>query len=281
GPWFFILEPGWSAAISVVKEIVEDRSLLDRPRSPASLSIARWARRNRYDLALIALASAVFVACMVSPPSIMDDVDGAHAQLARNMLNSGDWVIPRLDGVAYVEKAPLPYWLIALSYGAFGVHDWATRFPFALGAILLCWITAAYGRWAFAGETEVRALMRGSNPVNRAGFYAGVVLATCIGLFLFTRISLPDAMVALCATVAFWSFQRALDEDQVEAPPRRWAALLAVALGVGVMLKGLIAIVVPAGGALVYLLATRQFFRRETWRRLHLFSGALIFLVIA
>jgi hypothetical protein len=211
----------------------------------------------------------------------MDDVDGAHAQLARNMLKSGDWVIPRLDGVAYVEKAPLPYWLIAISYKVFGIHDWAARFPFALGVVLLCWITATYGRWAFAAETEVRALMRGSDPVNRAGFFAGIILATCIGLFLFTRISMPDAMVALCATVAFWSFQRVLDEDQVEAHPRRWAALLAAALGVGVMLKGLIAIVVPAGGAVVYLLVTRQFFRRETWRRLHLFSGALIFLLIA
>jgi 4-amino-4-deoxy-L-arabinose transferase-like glycosyltransferase len=57
---------------------------------------------------------------MISPPSLMDDVDAVQAQIARNMLASGDWVTARLDGVPYLEKAPLIYWLIALSYKIFG-----------------------------------------------------------------------------------------------------------------------------------------------------------------
>jgi 4-amino-4-deoxy-L-arabinose transferase-like glycosyltransferase len=211
----------------------------------------------------------------------MDDVDASHAQLARNMIRSGDWVIPRLDGVVYVEKAPLPYWMIAVSYLVFGVHDWAARIPFALAAVLLCWVTARYGRWAFeSGGTMVATPGSGDSASSRAGFYAGLVLATCVGLFLFTRISLPDVMVALCVCLAFWSFQRVLDEG-AEPHPRRWAALLAGSLGVGVMLKGLIALVVPLGGALAYLAITRQLFQRETWRRLHLISGSVIFLAIA
>ena len=71
---------------------------------------------------------------MISPPSLMDDVDAVQAQIARNMLTSGDWVTARLDGVAYLEKAPLIYWLIAVCYKIFGVHDWAARIPVVLSA---------------------------------------------------------------------------------------------------------------------------------------------------
>jgi len=194
----------------------------------------------------------------------MDDVDAVQAQIARNMLASGDWVIARLDGVPYLEKSPLIYWLIAASYRIFGVHDWAARIPVALTAILLAWVVWRYGRWAF-GTT--------------AGFYTGIVLATCVGLFLFTRIQIPDVILTLCVCTAFWAFQRALDED--EQHPRLWAALLAASLGAGVMLKGLIAVVAPVGGVLLYLTATRQLFSRAIWKRLHVFTGALIVLVIA
>jgi len=218
------------------------------------------------DLAVIAVATIVFIGCVVSPPGLMDDVDAAHGQLARNMLKTGDWIIPQLNGVAYMEKAPLPYWLIAVSYSIFGVYDWAARLPFAFGSVLLCWVTFRYGRWAFSEE---------------AGTYAGLALATSVGLFLFTRILITDVLLTLCVTVCFWSFQRAMDDDGSESHPRRWAALMAASMGVGVMLKGLIALVIPVGGLALYLLFTRQLFQRETWKRLHPLSGLLIFLLIA
>ena len=82
---------------------------------------------------LIALfAAAVYLGCIVSPPSLMDDVDAVQAQIAANMLSSGDWVTARLDGVVYLEKAPLFYWIIALFYKVFGVADWVARLPIAL-----------------------------------------------------------------------------------------------------------------------------------------------------
>ena len=129
----------------------------------------------------------------------MDDVDAVQAQIARNMLSSGDWVTARLDGVLYLEKAPLIYWLIAVSYKLFGVYDWAARIPVALSAMGLCWLTAAFGKWAFG---------------KRAGFYAGLCMATCIGLFLFTRILIPDVMLTLTIALALWALLRALDEDE-------------------------------------------------------------------
>ena len=230
--------------------------------APARIYLPQW----RYELALLAVVAVIFLACIVSPPALMDDVDAVHAQISRNMVRSGDWVIMHLDGVPYVEKAPLLYWLISICYLVFGVHDWVARIPIALSAILLCWTTARYGAWAFG---------------RRAGFYAGLVLATCIGLFLFTRILIPDVMLTLTICFSFFAFQRALNEDGEDLHPRRWAAALAASLALGVLLKGLIALVVPIGGALVYLALTRQLFMRRTWQRLHPVSGALLFLLIA
>jgi len=194
----------------------------------------------------------------------MDDVDAVQAQIARNMLVSGDWVTARLDGVMYLEKAPLIYWIIAVSYRFLGVHDWVARIPIALSAILLCWLTARFGAWAFG---------------HRAGFYAGLSLATCVGLFLFTRILIPDVMLTLTVTLAMWAFLRVLEQD--EPRPRAWALLLAASLGVGLLLKGLIAVVLPAGGALVYLFVTHQLFSARAWQRLRPLSGLAVLLLIA
>src|SRR3954447_9338613 len=92
----------------------------------------------RYQLIVAAVAAVIFFGCIISPPSLMDDVDAVQAQIARNMLQSGDWVTARLDGVAYLEKSPLKYWMIAVSFMVFGPHDWAARLPVALSTVLLC-----------------------------------------------------------------------------------------------------------------------------------------------
>jgi hypothetical protein len=194
----------------------------------------------------------------------MDDVDAVQAQIARNMLTSGDWVTARLDGVVYLEKAPLVYWAIAVSYMIFGVHDWAARIPIALSAVALCWLTMAFGAWAFG---------------KRAAFYAGLCMATCIGLFLFTRVLIPDVMLTFTVALAMWAFLRALDEEELH--PRFWAFVLAVNLGLGLLLKSLIGVLFPLAAGAIYLGITRQLFSAATWRRLRPFSGLLIVVLIA
>ena len=221
-------------------------------------------KRSHLYLVVLVVAAIVYLGTVISPPSLMDDVDAVQAQIARNMLTSGDWVTARIDGLIYLEKPPLVYWATAASYRIFGVHDWSARLPIALSAIALCWLTAAFGMWAFG---------------KRAGFYAGVCLATCVGLFLFTRILIPDVMQTLTIALAMWAFLRAIDED--EAHPRFWAAVLAASMGIGLLLKSLIAVVFPVGTGLIYLLCTRQLFSLRVWKRLHPFSGALIAMVIA
>ncbi len=223
------------------------------------------AAKNGYIyLGVLLVAAAVYLGSIVSPPSLMDDVDAVQAQIARNMLSSGDWVTARLDGVVYLEKSPLVYWLIAASYAVFGVHDWAARIPIALSAMALCWVTAAFGVWAFG---------------KRAGAYAGLAMATCVGLFLFTRILIPDVILTLTITLALWAFLRALEPE--EPHPRFWAMVMAASLGLGLLLKSLIGIVFPIAAAILYLYFTHQLFSASTWRRLHPWSGALLGLSIA
>src|ERR1700738_1662494 len=194
----------------------------------------------------------------------MDDVDAVQAQIARNMLSSGDWVTARLDGVMYLEKSPLHYWINAAFYELLGISDWAARVPYALSAVALALLTSAFGIWAFG---------------KKAGFYAGLCIATCTGLFLFTRILIPDVMLTFTVALAMWAFLRALDPQ--ETHPRLWAMTLAVSLGLGLLLKSLVAIVFPVFTAVLERAVSRQLFFRKTWKRLHPISGALIVLLVA
>ena len=233
------------------------------PRDPNSKSVFRifWT-----DWIVLLAASLVFLISIGSPPQLMDyDVDAVQAQAARkHALASGDWVTARLDGVAYLEKSPLNYWMIAVAYRIFGVHDWAARLPHALAVVLLCWITYRFGRWAF-GEA--------------AGLYAGVALSTSVGLFLFTRILIPDATLTLTITGAIWAWLRLLEPDTESWLP--WSFLLGLCLGAGLLLKGLIAAVFPVMAALAYMAVTRSLFSRTAWRRLHLWLAIAVALAIA
>lgn len=202
---------------------------------------------------LLVLGAVLFLGTSFSPPSLMDDADAVDAQIARNMLDSGDWVSARVNGVLYLEKSPLHYWLMAASYSVFGVHDWAARLPNAFGCIALMWMTALLGSWGFG---------------RRAGFYSGLSVGACIGMFLFTRILIPDALLTLAICCAMYCFLRAVEEKEY-----RWAWGFWAALGVGLLLKGLLAVLVPVGTGAIYLLITRQFFVRETWRSLRPITG--------
>jgi 4-amino-4-deoxy-L-arabinose transferase-like glycosyltransferase len=215
-------------------------------------------------LAVGVIAASIYLGCIVSPPSLMDDVDAVQAQIAKTMLLSGDWVTARLDGVLYLEKAPLIYWTIAACYKVLGISDSVARLPVALSSVALALLTAAFGVWAFG---------------KRAGLYAGLCMGTCVGLFLFTRIQIPDVMLTFTIALSMWAFLRALDPE--EAHPRLWAAILAAGLGTGLLLKSLVGVVFPVAAAVIYLFVTRQFFLLRTWQRLRPISGFFIALLIA
>jgi 4-amino-4-deoxy-L-arabinose transferase-like glycosyltransferase len=244
----------------VVDEKVEHPAPAACHNNPVGFRNRSWS----LYLALLLIAGSVYLSGTISPPSLQDDVDAVQAQISRTMLVSGDWVTARLDGVAYLEKPPLIYWLMAGSYKIFGVHDWAARLPIALFCIGLCLLTAAFGVWAFG---------------RRSGFYAGVVMATCVGLYLFTRVLIPDVILTFTITLAMWALLRITDD--AETRPRLWAFLLAASLGVGLLLKSLIGVLFPIAAGVIYLFLTKQLFERRTWKRLHPFSGLLVILLIA
>jgi 4-amino-4-deoxy-L-arabinose transferase-like glycosyltransferase len=252
---------GFNDPVSVDEKMADSVDVLVDSKSTRAHGQRSW---HTYLAILLLLAAAVHLLSILSPPSLMDDVDAEQAQNARNMLTSGDWITSHLDGVIYLEKAPLIYWVMAVSYKVFGLYDWAARIPIALSSIALVWLTAVFGKWAFG---------------KLAGFYAGICMATCVGLFLFTRILIPDVMLTFTIALAMWAFLRVLDDD--EPHPRAWAYLLAASLGVGLLLKSLVALVFPIGTAVVYLVCTRQLFSAKTWKRFHPLAGTAILLLIA
>jgi 4-amino-4-deoxy-L-arabinose transferase-like glycosyltransferase len=216
----------------------------------------------RNQLLLVLVAALTFLGGCISPPHLQDDVDGTQGQIARTMLETGDWVTARLAGVVYFEKAPLKYWITAIFYSIFGVHDWVARLPAALAVIALCLLVYRMCLWA--GN-------------ERAGLYAGLALGTSIGLFLFTRIVIPDAILTLAIMLGVWSFLHTVEDDR---PNPGWTYLFYVSLAAGVLLKGLIGIVFPVGISFLYLLVRRQLLKREIWKRLRVVRGVLLLLIL-
>jgi len=208
---------------------------------------------------LIGLWLAIYVASMFTPP-LLDDVDTVHAEAAREMLLRHDWVTLYTNGFRYLEKAPLMYWELAISYKLFGISDWSTRLPLILGVLALVLVTYALGRFAF-GE--------------RGGFYAGLALVTSVGTFIFTRFLIPDVLVALWLTLGYYFFLRSLEESP-PSPRTCWGFAATCALNV--LTKGLIGLVFPAGAIGLYLLLTGNL--RHIWK-LRLVSSTVIFLVLA
>jgi 4-amino-4-deoxy-L-arabinose transferase-like glycosyltransferase len=210
-------------------------------------------------LALIALWAIIYMAGL-SRPALLDDADTVHAEAAKEMVQRHDWVTLYANGVRYLEKAPLMYWGVATSYTIFGVSEWSTRLPLMLGVLAMILSTYGLGRWALGSE---------------GGFDSGLVLATALGPFLFTRFLIPDVAVGLWLTLTFWLFLVSLEQDK----PALWTCWgLGAVCALNVLTKGLIGLVFPAGAIGLYLLLTgnlRHFFK------LRLVSSALVFLAVA
>jgi 4-amino-4-deoxy-L-arabinose transferase-like glycosyltransferase len=207
---------------------------------------------------MLALWAVIFAGSIAAPP-LLDDADATHAQAAQAMLRTGDWVTLHVDGIRYLEKAPLPYWIAAVSLRAFGNNAVAIHLPLALAVLGLALLSYAWARRAF-GE--------------RAGLYAGVFLLTSAGVFLFTRMFIPEALLSLLLGFALYAMLRALEP----AASSRWAYALWVALALAVLTKGFVALVFFFGAALVFLIWSGQ---ARRWRDLVPFGAVMLGLAIA
>ena len=224
--------------------VIQDR------RAPQPMSSIWW-------WAVILLFGIIYLGAAFTP-ALQDDADSTHAEAAREMLVSGDYVTLHVNGVRYLEKAPLIYWMVAFSYRIFGVNEFAVRFPTVVAMFLLVLLAMHWGKHAF-GE--------------RAGVYAGLFVTTAAGYFLFTRILIPEAILSLLIAACFYFFLTALDSSE----PWRWYGGYAC-LALAVLTKGLVALVFVGITSVAYMLVTGQWRR---WREFRLGTGLLLFLVVA
>jgi 4-amino-4-deoxy-L-arabinose transferase-like glycosyltransferase len=229
---------------------------LSRSSSSASRIFTDW---RIALLILVALWLVIYVVGISWPP-LLDDVDTVHAEAAREMLQRHDWVTLYTNGFRYLEKAPLMYWGLAVSYSMFGISNWSTRLPLVLGVLALVLATWRLGRYAYGA---------------RGGFYAGLALVSSLGLFMFTRFLIPEVLVALWLTLGYQLFLQSLEQER-PSPMLCWSFAAISALNV--LTKGLIGLVFPIGAIGLFLLFTGNL---KHILRLRLISSSLVFLVIA
>jgi 4-amino-4-deoxy-L-arabinose transferase-like glycosyltransferase len=220
--------------------------------------------RNR--IILIALWFFFYASFTLMTPPLLDDADSVHSEVAREMLVRHDWVTLYANGIRYLEKAPLLYWSMAASFKIFGVHTASARLPLALAVLALAMAMESFARRAFQS--------------SRAGLYAALILLSSFGIFIFSRITIPDVMVCLWLTLALYCYW--LTEQQ-DSPARLLCWGFAACCALNVLTKGLIGIVFPVLIVGAHLLLTRRSVRGTLHRVWQLFpiSSALVFLAIA
>jgi 4-amino-4-deoxy-L-arabinose transferase-like glycosyltransferase len=201
----------------------------------------RW---RTSSIALILSAWAILQLGGLFTPGLLDDVDSIYIQVAREMLQRHDFVTPTIDGIRFFDKPPLMYWMAAGSMHLFGVHDWAARLPLALGVLALLLAVYALGIRFYptpaslpatqnqfppsaqdSGAPHLASEMWGTTnvreiPNDRAGLYAALALATCIGPYLYTRFYIPDILIALWMTLAVHLFLIARDRIHASHPAK-------------------------------------------------------------
>ncbi|HYL47317.1 MAG TPA: glycosyltransferase family 39 protein [Candidatus Limnocylindrales bacterium] len=193
-------------------------------------------------------------------PGLLDDADSVHAEAAREIVLRHDWVTLHINGMRYLEKAPLMYWGVAASFRAFGVSEWAARLPLVLGVLALMGCMYLFGR-RFFGE--------------KAGFYSALIVATGPGIYLYTRFLIPDALVALWLTASLYFFLSGYEDRE----PSRWSCWgLAVTTALNVLTKGLIGLVFTGGIIFLFLWILGDLGYLKIMR---LVSSSLIFLLVA
>ena len=204
-----------------------------------------------------AIFASVQFASLFTPP-LLDDVDSSHAQAAQYFAEHSDWISAKVNGLRYIEKPPLPYWLSGALYKVFGENVFASHLPNALAMLGLAWLAWLWARRAWG---------------DRAGLYAGLGVLTSVGPFLFTRFIIPEAQLSLFLLIALYGLLTGFERGRSARFYWMWAAL-ALAL----LTKGLIAPTFFVGAAIPYLLLTGLWRR---WRLLKPVTGPLLFLAIA
>jgi 4-amino-4-deoxy-L-arabinose transferase-like glycosyltransferase len=218
---------------------------------------------TRRGVTALLLVFALLWFCNLDSRRLVHPDEGRYAEIPREMVATGDWVTPRLDGIKYFEKPALQYWLTAAAYEIFGVRHWTARWwPAAAGFLGVLFI-------GFVGS-------RLGGPA--LGLYSSTVLGSSLGYALEAHILTLDAGLTLWMSLGLGGLFLAQREGASASETRWWMWTAWAALALATLSKGLIGIVLPGGALILYSLVERDW---KLWRRLHLASGVLVFLVIA
>ncbi|GLI36023.1 ArnT family glycosyltransferase [Desulforhabdus amnigena] len=225
-------------------------------------------RTKSFQCALLFVLWAAIYLGGLFRPAFFDDADTVHAEAVREMAASGDWITLKINnGIRYLEKAPFMYWMSALSVRLLGLSDGVVRLPVALFALFLTFLLYTLGNRFFG---------------NRAAFYSALVYVTSLGPYAFTRILLPDVMLAFFIALAFYFYLRIV-YDTVSPKkiarhldPRNVGLFASVALAV--LTKGLVGMVFVGTVIFAHILLTGRW---EIFKRIQIFQGMVIFLLVA
>jgi 4-amino-4-deoxy-L-arabinose transferase-like glycosyltransferase len=211
-------------------------------------------------LCLLVLSAGLYICTAGSPALDDEDVDAAHALVSHEMLQRHDFVVMYMDGVRYLIRPPMHFWLVAASYKLLGESEFATRLPVGLAMVGLVLLTFEFGRRFFG---------------QRAGFYGALAVATSVGMFIFTRNMIPEAIYTLAFEGIFYLFLRSWT-GSLDPRVGYWGA--AALCAVAVLTRALIGLLFPACAIVAFITMTGGWHR---WRELRLFSSTAIFLAIA
>ena len=186
-------------------------------------------RLTKYLPWFLLLASAALFFFPLGSRALWNSDEGRYAEIAREMLELKDWISPHLNYVLYFEKPPLMYWLTALSMMLFGQNEFAARFWCAAFGVLTVGVVYLIGKhW----------------KNERAGLFAGSMLATSLRFFILTQFLVLDMALTFWMTLALYASSRILQERSPEKV-HRFTDLLALSIVGGVLTKGLVAVVFP------------------------------------
>ncbi|MDN4588781.1 glycosyl transferase family 39 [Xenophilus aerolatus] len=216
----------------------------------------------RGDAAFL-LVAALWLALSIGWRPLTSPDEGRYASVAYAMLQSGDWLVPRLNGLPFFHKPPLFYWIGAAAMAVAGPHPWAARLPSLVGA----WLAAGALFWFLRRHaSHAQARLATAVLCSAPFFYVGAQFANL------------DMLVAGCISACVLAAVDAALARECGRPWRGALALAFAAAALGLLSKGLIGVVLPAGVVLLWALASRRprVLRLAAW-----WPGWLLLLAIA
>ncbi|MGA2709488.1 MAG: glycosyltransferase family 39 protein [Steroidobacteraceae bacterium] len=219
-------------------------------------------RHKRLLVAAAFVFTILWFAMLVGRP-LYDPDEGRYAEIPREILSGGDWVIPHLDGFVYLEKPPLQYWATALLFAAVGEAEWSARLYTGVAGYLSLVLVFAIGYRLWGFNAGLKALL----------LAAGSILFILLGHQLTLDMSLSFWLLASLACFVFAQSSR-------ERPPatRGWMLGCWAAMALAVLTKGLIGVVIPGFTLVAYVLWQRD---RRMLSQLNFRYGIPVFAAIA